>query len=183
MSLSSLTAISPIDGRYHRATSSLSDYFSESALIKYRLHVEVEYFIFLAEKKFFKLDQKTKNSLRKYVEDFSVVYAETVKETEKVTNHDVKAVEYFLKGILENTGTASLKEWVHFGLTSQDINNTAVPLAWKDSIEREYLPELINLQHHLYKLSTDWEKIPMLARTHGQPASPTRLVKEIMVFV
>lgn len=183
MSLTSLTAISPIDGRYHRATSSLSDYFSESALIKYRLHVEIEYFIFLAEKKLFKLDQKTKNSLRKYVEDYSVVYAETVKETEKVTNHDVKAVEYFLKGILENTGSASLKEWVHFGLTSQDINNTAVPLAWKDSIEREYLPELINLQHHLFKLSTDWDKIPMLARTHGQPASPTRLGKEIMVFV
>ncbi len=183
MSLTSLTAISPIDGRYHRTTSALSDYFSESALIKYRLHVEVEYFIFLSEKKFFRLSQKTKELLRTYVDEFSIVYAETIKETESVTNHDVKAVEYFLKSVLENNGGKDLKEWIHFGLTSQDINNTAVPLSWKDCMEREYLPALINLQHSLYNLAMKWEDIPMLARTHGQPASPTRLGKELMVFV
>lgn len=183
MSLNQLTAVSPIDGRYYNSTKTLSDYFSEYALIKYRLHVEVEYFIMLGEKKFFSLDSKTKNHLRQLVQDFSIDYAHVIKETEAVTNHDVKAVEYFLKSALENLGAGHLKEWVHFGLTSQDINNTAVPLLWKHAIEQEYLPAVLNLQHHLYELSQKWKDIPMLAHTHGQPASPTRLGKELMVFV
>ncbi len=183
MSLLSLTAVSPVDGRYYNSTKELSDYFSEFALIKYRLHVEVEYFIILAEKKFFKLDINIKNSLRLLVNDFSVEDAEKIKQTEKVTNHDVKAVEYFLKAALESAGAGHLKEWIHFGLTSQDINNTAMPLAWKDAIETVYLPAIINLQQHLYKLALQWKAIPMLAHTHGQPASPTLLGKELMVFV
>ena len=183
MQLSPLTAVSPIDGRYHNSTKQLSDYFSEYALIKYRLHVEVEYFIMLAEKKFFKLDIKVKNQLRLLISDFSIPDAEVIKETEKVTNHDVKAVEYFLKNKLETFGAGNIKEWVHFGLTSQDINNTAVPMLWKDAIELEYLPAVLNLQQHIFKLATQWKDVPMLARTHGQPASPTRLGKELMVFV
>jgi len=177
-----LLANSPIDGRYANATDELRNYFSEFALIKYRLHVEVEYFLFLAEKKFFKLDKKQIAALHAVIENFSVEDAETIKATEKITNHDVKAVEYFLKQKLQEMGAASLLEWVHFGLTSQDINNTAVPMLWKDAVEQEYLPTLINLQQHLIKLAQEWKDIPMLARTHGQPASPTRLGKEIMVF-
>ena len=177
-----LLANSPIDGRYANATDELRNYFSEFALIKYRLHVEVEYFLFLAEKKFFKLDKKQIAALHAVIENFSVEDAETIKATEKITNHDVKAVEYFLKQKLQDMGAASLLEWVHFGLTSQDINNTAVPMLWKDAVEQEYLPTLINLQQHLIKLAQEWKDIPMLARTHGQPASPTRLGKEIMVF-
>ncbi|MEO6671568.1 MAG: adenylosuccinate lyase [Ferruginibacter sp.] len=183
MQLSPLTAVSPIDGRYYNSTKQLSDYFSEYALIKYRLHVEVEYFIMLAEKKFFKLDTKEKKQLRQLISTFSISEAETIKETEKVTNHDVKAVEYYLKNKLESLGAGKIKEWVHFGLTSQDINNTAVPMLWKDAIELEYLPAVLNLQKHIYKLATSWRDVPMLARTHGQPASPTRLGKELMVFV
>ncbi len=183
MQLSSLTAVSPIDGRYHNSTKQLSGYFSEYALIKYRLHVEIEYFIMLAEKKFFKSNLKLSSQLRSVIDEFSIADAEKIKETEKVTNHDVKAVEYFLKTKLDELGAANLKEWVHFGLTSQDINNTAVPLLWKDAIELEYLPAVLNLQQQLFKLATQWKDIPMLARTHGQPASPTRLGKEIMVFV
>ncbi|MBS1743240.1 MAG: adenylosuccinate lyase [Bacteroidetes bacterium] len=183
MQLSPLTAISPIDGRYHKSTSQLADYFSEYALIKYRLRVETAYFIFLSEKKFFKLDAKTKKALTEMADNFSMEDAETIKETEKTTNHDVKAVEYFMKGKLDAMGAGSLKEWVHFGLTSQDINNTAVPLLWKDAIEQEYLPAILNIQQQLYKLAVKWKDIPMLARTHGQPASPTRLGKELMVFV
>ena len=183
MQLSPLTAVSPIDGRYNKATSQLAAYFSEYALIKYRLHVEVEYFIFLGEKKFFKNNIKLNNQLRQLVNDFSIEDATVIKTTEAITNHDVKAVEYFLKNKLETLGAGAIKEWVHFGLTSQDINNTAVPMLWKDAIEMEYLPALINLQHHLYKLTRLWEKVPMLARTHGQAASPTRLGKELMVFV
>ncbi|MEO7264346.1 MAG: adenylosuccinate lyase, partial [Ferruginibacter sp.] len=183
MSLLPLSAVSPVDGRYYNSTRELSVYFSEFALIKYRLHVEVEYFITLAEKKFFKLDIKIKNSLRLLVNDFSVEDAEKIKQTEKVTNHDVKAVEYFLKSALESAGAEHLKEWIHFGLTSQDINNTAMPLAWKDAVETIYLPAIINLQQHLYKLSLQWKAVPMLAHTHGQPASPTLLGKELMVFV
>ena len=183
MQLSPLTAVSPIDGRYYNSTKQLSDYFSEYALVKYRLHVEVEYFIMLAEKKFFKLDIKIKNQLRLLISDFSVTDAEVIKETEKVTNHDVKAVEYFLKNKLEIFGAGNIKEWVHFGLTSQDINNTAVPMLWKDAIELEYLPAVLNLQQHIFKLASQWKDVPMLARTHGQPASPTRLGKELMVFV
>ncbi len=183
MQLSPLTAISPADGRYNKATSHLAAYFSEYALIRYRLKVEVEYFIVLSEKKFFKIDAKLKSALRLLVEDFTEEDALQIKKTESITNHDVKAVEYFLKEKLEQPGTGALKEWVHFGLTSQDINNTAVPMLWKDAVEYEYLPSLINLQHHLYKLGKQWANVPMLARTHGQPASPVMLGKEIMVFV
>ncbi len=183
MQLSPLTAVSPIDGRYHNSSKQLSAYFSEYALIRYRLHVEVEYFVMLAEKKFFKLDNKIKNQLRSLINEFSVADAEKIKETELITNHDVKAVEYFLKDKLETFGAGNLKEWVHFGLTSQDINNTAVPMLWKDAIEQEYLPAVLNLQQHIFRLATQWKDVPMLARTHGQPASPTRLGKEFMVFV
>jgi adenylosuccinate lyase len=183
MNTTSLTNISPIDGRYANATKELTEYFSEYALIKYRLKVEIEYFIFLAEKKFFKLDIKQKNLLRDVVFNFSVEDAETIKETEKTTNHDVKAVEYFLKSTLDTIGLSALKEWVHFGLTSQDINNTAVPMLWKDSMELEYLPAILNVQQYIYKLAQSWKDIPMLARTHGQSASPTKLGKELMVFV
>jgi adenylosuccinate lyase len=183
MNNTSLTNISPIDGRYANATKELTEYYSEYALIKYRLKVEVEYFIFLAEKKFFKLDNKQKNQLRDVVNNFSVEDAETIKQTEKTTNHDVKAVEYFLKSTLDTIGLSTLKEWVHFGLTSQDINNTAVPMLWKDSMELEYLPAILNVQQYIYKLAQSWKDIPMLARTHGQSASPTKLGKELMVFV
>lgn len=179
----SLTAISPIDGRYANSTKELSEYFSEYALIKYRLKVEVEYFIFLASKKFFKLSDKQNKSLLAIADSFNLEDAQKIKETEKITNHDVKAVEYFLKKKLEEIGLSHLSEWIHFGLTSQDINNTAVPMLWKDSIELEYLPSLLNLQQKLYKHSQEWKNISMLARTHGQPASPTKLGKEIMVFV
>jgi adenylosuccinate lyase len=183
MQLSPLTAISPIDGRYNKATTQLAGYFSEYALIKYRVKVEVEYFIALGEKKFFKIDVKLKNALRLIVENFSEADALQIKKKEAITNHDVKAVEYFLKEKLDALATSNLKEWIHFGLTSQDINNTAVPILWKDAMEQEYLPSIINLQQHLKKLALQWKAIPMLARTHGQAASPTILGKEIMVFV
>ncbi len=183
MQLSPLTAVSPIDGRYYKGTNSLSAYFSEYALIKYRLRVEVEYFIMLGEKKFFKNNAALNNRLRKMLHDFSVEDAEKIKATEAITNHDVKAVEYFLKTKLEEAGAGEVKEWVHFGLTSQDINNTAVPLLWKDAIEYEYLPAILNLQQHLLSLAQAWQNVPMLAKTHGQPASPTRLGKELMVYV
>jgi len=183
MQVSSLLAVSPIDGRYQKATESLSAYFSEYALIKYRLKVEVEYFILLGEKKFFKNNLKLNQQLLAIVENFSIEDAEVIKKTEATTNHDVKAVEYFLKSKLDELGAGANKEWVHFGLTSQDINNTAVPMLWKDAVENEYLPGIINLQQQLYKLAQQWKDVPMLARTHGQPASPTRLGKEILVFV
>ena len=183
MNHSPLTSISPIDGRYANATKELTEYFSEYALIKYRLNVEAEYFIFLSEKKFFKLDAKQKQSIRDIVIQFSIENAAEIKETEKVTNHDVKAVEYFLKNKFDGLGIGNLKEWIHFGLTSQDINNTAVPMLWKDSIELEYLPAVLNCQQHLFKLAKQWKDIPMLSRTHGQPATPTKLGKELMVFV
>jgi adenylosuccinate lyase len=183
MQLSPLSAISPIDGRYHRSTAHLSEYFSEYALIKYRLKVEVEYFIMLGEKKLFKLPSKLPAQLLELVDHFSEEDATTIKATETITNHDVKAVEYFLKSKLDDLGAGALKEWVHFGLTSQDINNTAVPMLWKDAMEMEYLPSVLNLQHELYVLAQQWATVPMLARTHGQAASPTRLGKELMVFV
>lgn len=183
MQLSPLTAISPVDGRYNKATNQLANYFSEYALIKYRLHVEVEYFIMLGEKKIFKNNSKLNSQLRLLVNDFSLEDATVIKNTEAITNHDVKAVEYFLKTKLDDLGAGTYKEWVHFGLTSQDINNTAVPMLWKDAIEQEYLPSVINLQQHLFTLAKQWKDIPMLARTHGQAASPTRLGKELMVFV
>ncbi len=183
MELSNLSAISPIDGRYRNQVAQLAAYFSEYALIKYRVLVEVEYFIALSEKKIFKLSAVIKKRLLAAVHNFSIEDAETIKATEKITNHDVKAVEYFLKNILQKTGAGHLQEWVHFGLTSQDINNTAIPLSWKHAMEHEYLPALINLQHTLQQLALQYKNIPMLARTHGQPASPTKLGKEIMVFV
>ncbi|RYY48074.1 MAG: adenylosuccinate lyase [Chitinophagaceae bacterium] len=183
MQLTPLTAISPIDGRYNKSTEALSAYFSEFALIKYRLKVEVEYLIMLGQKKFFKLNSALTDKLNQMVLDFSPEDAQTIKDTERITNHDVKAVEYFLKEKLDQLGAGALKEWVHFGLTSQDINNTAVPMLWKDALELEYLPAVLNLQHQLYRLADQWKAVPMLARTHGQPASPTRLGKELMVFV
>ncbi len=183
MELSQLTAISPIDGRYRKQLHHLDAYFSEFALIRYRVVVEVEYLLMLAEKKFFKLDIKTKKHLLQIAENFSLEEAERIKKTESITNHDVKAVEYFLKEELEKCGAGNIQEWVHFGLTSQDINNTAIPLLWKEAIETEYLPAIINLQHSLFKLAEGWKNIPLLARTHGQPASPTRLGKELMVYV
>lgn len=183
MELSNLTAISPIDGRYRKKTSHLDEYFSEYALIKYRVLVEIEYFFFLADQKFFRLPAKAKAYLVKVMGEFNVDDALKIKKLESVTNHDVKAVEYFLKEKADEAGISHLKEWVHFGLTSQDINNTAIPLSWKHAMEHEYLPALINLQNSLYQLAAKWKDVPMLARTHGQPASPTRLGKEIMVFV
>jgi adenylosuccinate lyase len=182
MQLSPLTAISPIDGRYNKTTAGLSQYFSEYALIKYRLQVEVAYFTALADAKFFKLDAKQKNSLHAIVQNFSELDAEQIKKTETITNHDVKAVEYFLKEKLVAQNLAHAQEWVHFGLTSQDINNTAIPMLWKDALEQEYLPSIINIQLQLKKLAVQWKAVPMLARTHGQAASPTMLGKEIMVF-
>lgn len=183
MQLQSLTAISPIDGRYRGKLEHLDAYFSEYALMKYRVEVEIAYFIFLSEEKFFKLTPAIKKELVNIVGEFSIEDAQKIKQTESITNHDVKAVEYFLKEKLTSLGCTDLLEWVHFGLTSQDINNTAIPLLWKDAIEYEYLPGIINLQHTLQDLAIKWKNVPMLARTHGQPASPTTLGKEMMVFV
>jgi len=183
MDLHQLTAISPIDGRYRSQLQHLDEYFSEYALIKYRVMVEVDYFLFLGEKKFFKVPALVKSHLQNAAANFSIENATTIKETEKITNHDVKAVEYFLKAELDKCNAAHLKEWIHFGLTSQDINNTAIPLSWKHAMEHDYLPSIINLQHQLLQMAKDWKNIPMLARTHGQAASPTRLGKEIMVYV
>lgn len=184
MQLSALTAISPIDGRYRGQLSGLASYFSEFGLIRYRVLVEVEYFLFLAQKKVFALPAGiTPGKLRKLYTDFSDADAQWIKDTEKVTNHDVKAVEYFLKEKLKALGGGYVLEWVHFGLTSQDINNTAIPLSWKDALELEYLPNLQNFVLSLRKCANEWMGIPMLARTHGQPASPTTLGKEWMVFV
>ena len=183
MELTQLTAISPIDGRYRKKAQHLDEYFAEYALIKYRVLVEVEYFFFLADQKFFRLPLKARNALRTMLADFNIDYAKQIKQLESVTNHDVKAVEYFLKEQVEKAGIGHLKEWIHFGLTSQDINNTAIPLSWKHAMEHEYLPAIINLQNMIYGLAAQWKDIPMLARTHGQAASPTRLGKEFMVFV
>ena len=183
MELTALTSISPVDGRYRKQVHHLDEYFSEYALIKYRVLVEVEYLLFLERKKFFKLPGKTIRHLQKLAEDFGPDDAQEIKQIEFTTNHDVKAVEYFLKNELEKNGGAAAKEWVHFGLTSQDINNTAIPLSWKHAIEYEYLPALLNLNTELKILAIEWKDIPMLAHTHGQPASPTKLGKEIMVYV
>lgn len=185
MELNSLTAISPIDGRYRGQVQHLSDYFSEYALIRYRVLVEVEYFQFLSRHRIFKMPDTVRGQLQKMLEDFKQDDAAWIKKTEKVTNHDVKAVEYFLKARLEemSADTKSIQEWIHFGLTSQDINNTAIPLLWKHAVEFEYLPGLLNLKRQLEMLARQWQDIPMLARTHGQAASPTRLGKELMVFV
>jgi adenylosuccinate lyase len=183
MELTALSSISAIDGRYRKQVQHLDEYFSEYALMKYRVWVEIEYLLFLEKKKFFKLSGKCNKHLQKLMEDFGLEDAQEIKQIEYTTNHDVKAVEYFLKNELEKSGGKEAKEWVHFGLTSQDINNTAIPLSWKHAIEYEYLPGLLNLNTQLKMLAKEWKDIPMLAHTHGQPASPTRLGKEIMVFV
>ncbi|QEC58421.1 adenylosuccinate lyase [Flavisolibacter ginsenosidimutans] len=183
MDLSSLTAISPIDGRYRKQVQHLDEYFSEYALIKYRVLVEVEYLLFLSQKKMVDLSDKTAKELFRIKEEFSMEDALEIKSIEHTTNHDVKAVEYFIKEKLRTIGEADVLEWVHFGLTSQDINNTAIPLSWKHALEFEYFPALLNLNSELRLLAGEWKDVPMLARTHGQPASPTRLGKEIMVFV
>jgi len=183
MELNSLTALSPIDGRYRKQLHHLDEYFSEFALMKYRVLIEVEYFLFLADKRFFSINASGRNALRKMAEDFSLEDANEIKATEAITNHDVKAVEYFVKKKLDTIKAGHLKEWVHFGLTSQDINNTSIPLSWKHAIEFEYLPCLLNLNRQLELLAGDWKDITLLARTHGQPASPTILGKELMVFI
>lgn len=183
MQLQALTAISPVDGRYRGQLEELAPYFSEFALIRYRVQVEVEYFIALADQKLFTIPKAKIPALRNIYQSFTLENAQLVKDTEKITNHDVKAVEYFLKNEVKALGLEDKLEWIHFGLTSQDVNNTATPLLWKDAIEHVYLPAISNLILHLKKLAKEWKAIPMLARTHGQPASPTRLGKEILVFV
>jgi adenylosuccinate lyase len=186
MQLTELNAVSPIDGRYRSKTKSLSAYFSEEALIKYRVLVEVEYFISMCEYDVPQLQGVDKNlfgKLRSIYENFSTDDALWIKETEKTTNHDVKAVEYFIKKKFDEFGLEKFKEFIHFGLTSQDINNTAIPLSTKEAFENVYLPSLIAIVQKLKELSIEWADIPLLARTHGQPASPTRLGKEILVFV
>lgn len=181
-----LFCISPIDGRYRKVTEPLRKYFSEYALIQYRMQVEVEYYIALCE---LPLPQLKGFDRAKYIElrdlylDFSEKDAEKIKEIEKTTNHDVKAVEYFIKEALDELDLSKFKEFVHFGLTSQDINNTAVPLLMKEYMENEYVPMLGEMIVTLTDMADQWTDVPMLARTHGQPASPTRLGKEIMVFV
>ncbi|MFY7937111.1 MAG: adenylosuccinate lyase [Flavobacterium sp.] len=186
MQLSELNAISPIDGRYRSKTQSLSPYFSEQALIKYRVLVEIEYFIALCELPLPQLAGVDKNlygALREIYTNFTAEDALQIKEIEKTTNHDVKAVEYFIKAAFDKLGLDAYKEFIHFGLTSQDINNTAIPLSTKESFQDVYMPLFINVINKLKELSIEWADVPMLARTHGQPASPTRLGKEILVFV
>ena len=186
MSIHSLKAITPIDGRYASKTSSLISYFSEEALIKYRVQVEIEYFIALVELKLPQLsgfNTTLFSELRTIYTNFSTDDAQKIKDIEKVTNHDVKAVEYFIKEKFDALNLKEYKEFIHFGLTSQDINNTAIPLSIKDAMNDVYIPYLLQLKNKLTLLATDWADIPMLARTHGQPASPTLLGKEIHVFV
>lgn len=186
MSLSSLNAISPIDGRYRNKVNELAPYFSEEALIKYRVLVEIEYFIALREIPLPQLegiDESVFEDLRAIYKDFSSEDALAIKTIESVTNHDVKAVEYFIKEKFDQLDLSQYKEFIHFGLTSQDINNTAIPLSIKEAVNGTYVPEYLNVLKRLKALSEDWAAIPMLARTHGQPASPTRLGKEIQVFV
>lgn len=185
MSLNPLNAISPIDGRYGSKTEKLKAYFSEEALIRYRVRVEIEYFIALCEIPLVQLasfDTSKFAVLRKIYTDFSASDAQAIKEIEKTTNHDVKAVEYFIKDQFNTLGLGGFKEFIHFGLTSQDINNTAIPLSIKEAMNEVYVPLYIAMLDKLKQLADEWEDIPMLARTHGQPASPTRLGKEIEVF-
>ena len=186
MASQALQAISPIDGRYASKTASLIPFFSEEALIKYRVKVEIEYFIALVELPVPQLadfDTALFDDLRSLYTGFSTTDAQHIKDTEKVTNHDVKAVEYFIKEKFELLGLQKYKEFIHFGLTSQDINNTAIPLSLKEAIEKSYLPIFSQVHEKLKALSIEWKDIAMLARTHGQPASPTRLGKEIQVYV
>ena len=186
MALSALSAISPIDGRYRSKVDALGNYFSEEALIKYRVLAEIEYFIALCEIPLPQLESVPSSvfeDLRGLYKNFTVVDASAIKDIEKVTNHDVKAVEYFIKDKFDTLGLSNYKEFIHFGLTSQDINNTAIPLSIKDAMNDVYVPEYFALLEKIEGLAKDWADIPMLARTHGQPASPTRLGKEIEVFV
>ncbi|MFT4643233.1 MAG: adenylosuccinate lyase [Candidatus Azotimanducaceae bacterium] len=186
MTLNTLNAISPIDGRYRNKVDNLAPYFSEKALIQYRVKVEIEYFIALCEiplPQLIAVDKAIYPSLRKIYEDFSDADAQQIKDIEKITNHDVKAVEYFIKEKFDILNLHAFKEFIHFGLTSQDINNTAIPLSLKDALIDVYYPQLDTLVNKLASLSDEWKDIPMLARTHGQPASPTRLGKELYVFV
>ncbi len=186
MSLSALNAISPIDGRYRSKVNELAPYFSEEALIKYRVLVEIEYFIALCEiplPQLQSVDSAIFENLRAIYKDFSSDDALAIKKIESITNHDVKAVEYFIKDQFDALGLSEYKEFIHFGLTSQDINNTAIPLSIKEAMNDVYVPEYFIILNKLKDLSKDWTAIPMLARTHGQPASPTRLGKEIEVFV
>jgi adenylosuccinate lyase len=186
MKLNELNAISPVDGRYRGSTKDLAIYFSEYALIKYRVLVEIEYFISLCDTPLPQLkniDPQIFTSLRKIYTNFSEQDALAVKDIEKVTNHDVKAVEYFIKDKFDLLGLEKHKEFIHFGLTSQDINNTAVPLSLKEGVTKKYLPELNLIIVKLEDLASEWKKVPLLARTHGQPASPTRMGKEIEVFI
>jgi len=186
MTLSPLTAVSPVDGRYRRATAALSDYFSEGALIRYRVRVEIEYFIALCRLPLPQLEDiepAVFDRLRESCQAFTMEDAAAIKEIEKTTNHDVKAVEYFVKGIFDRLDLSAYKEFIHFGLTSQDINNTAVPLSLKEAWQAVMLPVLEATVADLTAKARQWKPVPMLARTHGQPASPTRLGKEIYVFV
>jgi adenylosuccinate lyase len=186
MELNFLTAISPLDGRYRQKVDELDLYFSEFGLIKYRLMVEIEYFIALCEIPLPQLQDFKKDNfkiLRSIYEDFDLTDAEKIKEREKITNHDIKAIEYFLKERFFQSGWGKWSEFVHFGLTSQDINNTAIPLSIKDAMINVYFPVLYELRETLAAYASEWKDIPMLARTHGQPATPTRLGKEIEVFI
>ncbi len=186
MTLNEITAISPIDGRYRRKIENLDAYFSEFGLMKYRVFVEIEYFIALCEIPLKGLESVSKNTfvdLREIASHFSINDALRIKEIEKVTNHDVKAVEYFLKEKFEELGLKEPMEFIHFGLTSQDINNTAIPISLRDAIQDLYYPQIEQVIEKLASLADEWKQVPMLARTHGQPASPTRLGKEMMVFV
>lgn len=186
MSLTTLNAISPIDGRYRSKVDSLGTYFSEAALIKYRVRVEIEYFIALCElplKQLSDFDASLFSELRAIYKNFSDADAIAIKDIEKVTNHDVKAVEYFIKEKFDTLNLQAYKEFIHFGLTSQDINNTSIPLSLKEAIEDVYVPSIEEVLSTLKVLANDWKAIPLLARTHGQPASPTRLGKEIQVFI
>ncbi len=186
MDLTPLSAISPIDGRYRNTTSGLAAYFSEYALIKYRVFVEIEYFIALCEYPLPQLhdfDKKVSEKLRDIYKNFTESNAACIKDIEKTTNHDVKAVEYFIKQEFDKLGLEKYKEFIHFGLTSQDINNTSIPYSFKLAIDEVYLPAIAELVDLLKKYAAEWAQLPMLAHTHGQPASPTRLGKEIQVFV
>ena len=186
MTLNSLTAISPVDGRYRSKSAGLDEYFSEFALIRYRVKVEVEYFIALCELPLPQLvdfDHKYFTTLRSFYENFTVENAQEIKDIEKVTNHDVKAVEYFLKRRFDELDLKRFKEFIHFGLTSQDINNVAVPMTLRDANANIYLPAMQELRDKLFTMAEEWKDVPMLAHTHGQPASPTHLGKEIYVFV
>ncbi|MBU0289898.1 MULTISPECIES: adenylosuccinate lyase [Hallella] len=187
MELDLLTAISPVDGRYRGKTAPLADYFSEYALIRYRVRVEIEYFITLCELPLPQLasfDHALFDRLRDIYRSFNEESAQHVKDIEKVTNHDVKAVEYFIKEEFDKIGgLEAYKEFIHFGLTSQDINNTSVPLSIKEALEEVYYPQVEELIDQLQQYADEWKDVPMLAKTHGQPASPTRLGKEVMVFV